>query len=110
MFKTARPPSYTPIPSSDADPEQYNNEQHPQQDPTELRPWAAHNLSHLDAESDARFAAESDRLQQASVEARSRPVLLNRRPGFYRKALLASVVVNAILVMLVGWLWMRVRM
>ena len=44
-----------------------------------------------------------------SVESRSHQVNLHRRPGFYKKALLASVAVNAVLLMVCGWMYMKLR-
>ena len=44
-----------------------------------------------------------------SVESRSHQVNLHRRPGFYKKALLASVAANAVLLMICGWLYLKLR-
>lgn len=44
-----------------------------------------------------------------SVESRSRQVNLHRRPGFYKKGLLGSVAVNAVLLMLCGWLYLKLK-
>ena len=44
-----------------------------------------------------------------SVESRSRQVNLHRRPGFYKKGLLVSIAVNALLLMVCGWLYLRLR-
>ena len=44
-----------------------------------------------------------------SVESRSRQVNLHRRPGFFKKGLLGSVAVNAVLLMVCGWLYLKLR-
>ena len=44
-----------------------------------------------------------------SVESRSHQVNLHRRPGFYKKGLLASVAANAVLLMICGWLYLKLR-
>lgn len=44
-----------------------------------------------------------------SVESRSHQVNLHRRPGFYKKALLGSITVNAVLLMVCGWLYLKLR-
>lgn len=44
-----------------------------------------------------------------SVESRSHQVNLHRRPGFYKKALLGSITVNALLLMVCGWLYLKLR-
>ena len=44
-----------------------------------------------------------------SVESRSHQVNLHRRPGFLKKGLLVSVAVNAVLLMVCGWLYLRLR-
>lgn len=44
-----------------------------------------------------------------SVESRNRQVNLHRRPGFYKKGLLGSVTLNAVLLMVCGWLYLKLR-
>ena len=44
-----------------------------------------------------------------SVESRSNQVNIHRRPGFYKKGLLGSIAVNAVLLMVCGWLYMKLR-
>ena len=46
---------------------------------------------------------------EASVETRNRPINLHRRPGFYSKSLLVSVGLNAILLMVMAFQYMRLR-
>ena len=45
-----------------------------------------------------------------SVESRSRQVNLHRRPGFYKKGLLGSIAVNAVLLMVCGWIYLKLKM
>ena len=45
-----------------------------------------------------------------SVESRSRQVNIHRRPGFYKKALLGSVAVNAVLLMVCAWLYLKLKL
>lgn len=44
-----------------------------------------------------------------SVESRSHQVNLHRRPGFYKKALLASVSLNAVFLVVCGWMYLKLR-
>lgn len=44
-----------------------------------------------------------------SVESKSHQVNLHRRPGFFKKALLGSMAMNAVLLMLCGWLYLKLR-
>lgn len=44
-----------------------------------------------------------------SVESRSRPVNIHRRPGFYKKGLLGSITMNAVLLVVCGWLYLKLR-
>ena len=44
-----------------------------------------------------------------SVESRNHQVNLHRRPGFYKKSLLGSIAVNAVLLMMCAWLFMKLR-
>ncbi|KAL9100696.1 MAG: hypothetical protein Q9163_003960 [Psora crenata] len=46
---------------------------------------------------------------EESVETRNRPIGIHHRPGFYSKALLVSVGLNAILLMVVGLQYLRLR-
>jgi len=46
--------------------------------------------------------------EQPSVETRNRAINLHHRPGFYSKALLGSVGLNAVLLMACAWLSLRV--
>lgn len=45
-----------------------------------------------------------------SVESRNKQISLHRRPGFYKKGLLGSIAANAILLMVCGWLYMKLAM
>lgn len=44
-----------------------------------------------------------------SVESRNHQVNIHRRPGFYKKGLLGSIAVNAVLLMVCGWLYLKLR-
>ena len=44
-----------------------------------------------------------------SVENRNYQVNLHRRPGFYKKGLMGSVAVNAVLLMVCAWLYLKLR-
>ena len=60
----------------------------------------------------AESQAELDDWQEEpieTVESRSRQVNLHRRPGFFKKGLLGSVAVNAVLLMVCGWLYLKLR-
>jgi len=47
--------------------------------------------------------------EQSSIEERNHRISIHRRPGFYSKSLLLSVGLNAMLLMLVAWLWLGLR-
>lgn len=44
-----------------------------------------------------------------SVESRNKVISLHRKPGFYSTGLLLSVGMNAILLMVIGWQYMRLK-
>ena len=44
-----------------------------------------------------------------SVESRNKIISLHRKPGFYSTGLLLSVGLNAILLMAIGWQYMRLK-
>ena len=44
-----------------------------------------------------------------SVESRNKVISLHRKPGFYSTGLLISVGLNAILLMAIGWQYMRLK-
>ena len=44
-----------------------------------------------------------------SVETRNKVISLHRKPGFYSTGLLISVGLNAILLMVIGWQYMRLK-
>lgn len=44
-----------------------------------------------------------------SVESRNNVISLHRKPGFYSTGLLLSVGLNAILLMVIGWQYMRLK-
>ena len=46
----------------------------------------------------------------ASVESRNKTIALHRKPGFYSTGLLVSIGLNAILLMVIGWQYMRLKM
>lgn len=46
----------------------------------------------------------------SSVESRNKPILIHRRPGFYKKGLLGSIAINAILLMACGWMYLKLTM
>ena len=45
-----------------------------------------------------------------SVESRNKQISIHRRPGFYKKGLLGSIALNAILLMACAWLYMKLKM
>ena len=47
---------------------------------------------------------------ETSIESRNRTISIHRRPGFYKKGLLGSIAMNAILLMVCGWLYMKLTM
>ena len=44
---------------------------------------------------------------EESVESRNAQVNIHRRPGFYKKGLLGSIALNAVLLMVLAWLYMK---
>lgn len=44
-----------------------------------------------------------------SVESRNKVISIHRKPGFYSTGLLVSVGLNAVLLMLIGWQYMRLK-
>lgn len=46
----------------------------------------------------------------SSVESRNKPISIHRRPGFYKKGLLGSIAINAILLMVCGWMYLKLTM
>lgn len=46
----------------------------------------------------------------SSVESRNNPISIHRRPGFYKKGLLGSVAINAILLMVCGLMYFKLNM
>lgn len=46
----------------------------------------------------------------SSVESRNNPISIHRRPGFYKKGLLGSVALNAILLMVCGLMYFKLNM
>ena len=47
---------------------------------------------------------------ETSIESRNRTISIHRRPGFYKKGLLGSIAMNAILLMVCGWMYMKLTM
>ena len=45
-----------------------------------------------------------------SVESRNKQISIHRRPGFYKKGLLGSILINAILLMLCAWMYMKLEL
>lgn len=45
-----------------------------------------------------------------SVESRNHQISIHRRPGFYKKGLLGSIALNAILLIVCGWLYLKLTM
>ena len=48
--------------------------------------------------------------QASSVESRNKQISIHRRPGFYKKGLLGSIALNAILLMACAWIYMKLKM
>ena len=44
-----------------------------------------------------------------SVESRNKIISIHRKPGFYSTGLLVSVGLNAVLLMVIGWQYMRLK-
>ena len=44
-----------------------------------------------------------------SVESRNKQISIHRRPGFYKKGLVGSVAMNALLLMVCGWLYLKLN-
>ena len=44
---------------------------------------------------------------EESIESRNKQINIHRRPGFYKKGLLGSIALNALLMMAVTWMYMR---
>ena len=45
-----------------------------------------------------------------SIESRNHQISIHRRPGFYKKGLLASIAINAMLLMVCGWMYLKLTM
>ena len=45
-----------------------------------------------------------------TVEARNHQINIHRRPGFYKKGLLGSIAINAILMIVCAWMYMKLTM
>lgn len=45
-----------------------------------------------------------------SVESRNNQISIHHRPGFYKKGLLGSIAMNAILLMVCAWMYMKLSM
>ncbi|KAL2037890.1 hypothetical protein N7G274_009365 [Stereocaulon virgatum] len=47
---------------------------------------------------------------ETTVEARNHQINIHRRPGFYKKGLLGSIAINAILMIVCAWMYMKLTM
>lgn len=47
---------------------------------------------------------------EESVESRNAQINIHRRPGFYKKGLLGSIALNAVLLMVLAWMYMKLTM
>jgi hypothetical protein len=47
---------------------------------------------------------------EESIESRNAQINIHRRPGFYKKGLLGSIAINAILLMVLAWMYMKLTM
>ena len=47
---------------------------------------------------------------EQSVESRNHWISIHRRPGFYKKGLLGSIAMNAVLLMVCGWMYLKLTM
>lgn len=46
----------------------------------------------------------------STVESRNKAISIHRRPGFYKKGLLGSIAINAMLLMVCGWIYFKLTM